>query len=73
MNEPKHKRVQSSLATQNLRIARLHKALTQNKADRRRKDLWILRNHRNCTVHSSGEELHAGNPFNKARSLSRPM
>lgn len=38
MNEPKHKRVQSSLATQNLRIARLHKALTQNKANRQEEE-----------------------------------
>lgn len=38
MNEPKHKRVQSSLVTQNLRIARLHKALTQNKANRQEEE-----------------------------------
>lgn len=47
MNEPKHKRVQSSLATQNLRIVRLHKALTQNKVNRQEEEglvVWILRN-----------------------------
>lgn len=46
MNDPKHKRVQSSLATQNLRIARLHKALTQNKANRQEEehcDSWAVR------------------------------
>lgn len=38
MNDPKHKRVQTSLATQNLRIARLHKALSQNKANRQEEE-----------------------------------